>query len=201
MANDGAASIKALNTIDTRRGSSPKAETYVGYSDGYAAVIKAGTSITRYGTVVPSEDYIEKDVFEEMESFSVQKGDVLIASTGTGTLGKVGVYDLEIPGIADGHVTIIRADSTRIDPYYLADYLRVGGGALQIERLYTGSTGLIELPPEDVDRILVDTLDDDLEAQKRFSRKLREAEKTYQQAISGATKDLDTARNDFRFLK
>jgi len=201
MANDGAASINALNTIDTRRGSSPKAETYVGYSDGYAAVIKAGTSITRYGTVVPSEDYIEKDVFEEMESFSVKKGDVLIASTGTGTLGKVGVYDLEIPGIADGHVTIIRADSTRIDPYYLADYLRVGGGAVQIERLYTGSTGLIELPPEEVDRILVDTLDDDLEAQKRFSKKLREAEKTYQQAISGATEDLDTARNDFRFLK
>ena len=197
MAKAGAASLATLNSIQTRRGISPKAETYVGDSDGYAAVIKAGTSITRYGMVVPSEDYVEKDVFEEMETVAVQKGDVLIASTGTGTLGKVGVYDLEIPGVADGHVTIIRADASKVDPYYLADYLRVGGGAVQIERLYTGSTGLIELTPEDVNRILVDTLNDDLETQKKVSQKLREAEAAYQQAIYGATEDLETARSAF----
>ena len=197
MAEGNATSLADLNAIETKRGLSPKAETYVGEGDGHAAVIKAGSSITRYGTVIPSDDYVEKDVFEEMEAAAVQKGDVLIASTGTGTLGKVGVYNLDIPAIADGHVTIIRADSKRIDPYYLADYLRVGGGAIQIKRLYTGSTGLIELAPEDASRILVDTLKDNLEKQKEVSKRLRKAESIYRQAISGATVKLETARSDF----
>ena len=197
VAKAGAPSLATLNTIETRRGKSPKSDTYVGEVDGYAAVIKAGTSITRYGMVVPGDDYVEKVVFEEMQAVSVQKGDVLIASTGTGTLGKVGVYDLDIPGVADAHVTIIRADSESIDPYYLADYLRVGGGAVQIERLYTGSTGLIELAPEDVNRVLVNTLGDDLKKQQAVSAKLRKAEKAYQQAISGATEDLEIAREAF----
>lgn len=198
-AKAGATSIADLNTIKTRRGSSPKAETYVGDTDGFAAVIKAGTSITRYGQIIPSDDYIEKDVFDDMQAVALQKGDVLIASTGTGTLGKVGVYDLDLPGVADGHVTIVRADPKKIYPYYLADYLRVGGGAVQIDRLYTGSTGLIELTPEDVDKILVDTLGDDLKKQKKVSQRLRDAEAGYQKAISGATGDLETARSDFLF--
>lgn len=199
IAEGGAASLSDLNTIKTKRGASPKAEAYVGEEDGYAAVIKAGSSITRYGKVIPGNDYVEKDVFEEMEAVAVQRGDILIASTGSGTLGKVGVYDLKIPGIADGHVTIIRADSKRIDPYYLADYLRVGRGAIQIERLYTGSTGLIELTPEDVNRILVDTLQDNIKKQKEASKRLREAETAYQNAVSGATKKLETARSAFLF--
>tara|TARA_R110001599_G_scaffold25282_7_gene90562 strand:+ start:5800 stop:8274 length:2475 start_codon:yes stop_codon:yes gene_type:complete len=197
MERSGAVAVSDLNTIDTSRGSSPKADSYVDEVDGYAAVIKAGTSITRYGMIVPGEDYVEKDIFEEMSGVAIQKGDVLIASTGTGTLGKVGVYDLNIPGIADGHVTIVRPNTKKIDPYYLADYLRVGGGAVQIDRLYTGSTGLIELTPEDVDRILIDTLGDDLKKQRELSRNLRKAEANFQQAVSGANEVLTLARGSF----
>ncbi|HCP80518.1 MAG TPA: type I restriction endonuclease subunit M [Octadecabacter sp.] len=197
LSKAGAMTVADINTIETRRGTSPKAETYVGEPDGFAAVIKAGTSITKYGNVVPSEDYIEKDVFDEMQAVSIEKGDVLISSTGTGTLGKVGVYDTDLPAIADGHVTIIRADQEKIDPFYLADYLRVGGGALQIERLYTGSTGLIELTPDDVKRIFIDTLDDDLTKQIEISKKLRLAEGAYQSSISGAEVTLETARAAF----
>lgn len=194
---NGAVTLDQLNQIKTRRGTSPKADTYVSENDGYAAVLKAGTSITRYGMVVPSDDYIEKDVFDEMDGVAIQKGDVLIASTGTGTLGKVGVYDLEIPAIADGHVTIVRPDTKIIDPYYLADYLRVGGGAVQITRLYTGSTGLIELTAEDVDRIYVSTLDGDLKKQRALSKQLRASEKKFLGAISGAEGKLSQARTEF----
>jgi type I restriction enzyme M protein len=35
--------------------------------------------------------------------------------------------------VADGHVTVIRVDPKQVNPYYLADYLRVGAGAIQIE--------------------------------------------------------------------
>lgn len=197
LLNKGSLSIQSLNTIKTRRGSSPKSESYVGEEDGYALVIKAGTSITKFGTVIPGEDYIEKDVFEEMDAAKIQKMDVLIASTGTGTLGKCGVYDLDIPAVADGHVTIIRPNSKLIDSYYLADFLRAGAGAVQIEKYYTGSTGLIELTPEDVNRILVDNLDGNVKKQIEKSKKLRLAEATYLASLNGAEQVISKARLAF----
>lgn len=197
LSSKGAPSIAALNTVKTRRGSSPKSESYVDEVDGYALVIKAGTSITKFGTVIPGEDFVEKDVFDEMQGVAIQKLDVLIASTGTGTLGKCGVYDLDRPAVADGHVTIVRPDPSKIDSYYLADFLRAGGGAAQIDKLYTGSTGLIELTPEDVDRILVDLLDGSVATQRAASKKLRDAEQAYQNSISGAEGIIRKARTDF----
>ncbi len=192
-----AISLAALNTVTTRRGRSPKAEDYVDEKDGFAAVIKAGTCITKYGQIVLGDDFIEKDIFDEMPDVQIQKGDILIASTGTGTLGKAGVYQLDWPAIADGHVTIIRPEPKKIDPHYLADYLRAGPGAAQIDRLYTGSTGLIELTPEDVDRILIDTLNDDLKKQKGISDQLRQAESKFLSEIQGAEAALMNARSLF----
>ncbi len=82
-----------------------------------------------------NSDWIEKNIYDEYlqraEELNenrniVKNGDVLLASTGDGTLGKCCVYDKKFPAIADGHVTIIRVDKKVIDPYYLADYLRCG---------------------------------------------------------------------------
>lgn len=187
--------IKSLNLITTTRGRSPSADSYVDESDGYAIVIKAGSGISKFGTLlVENSDWIEKSVYDEYVAKSeeectninlVRPGDVLLASTGDGTLGKCCVYDAEYPAIADGHVTIIRVDSNIADPYYLADYLRNGFGAMQINRLYTGSTGLIELTPEQVDCIVVDVLDD-VKHQKELSTKTRQLEKLYAQKITEA---------------
>ena len=123
----------------------------------------------------------------------VKNGDVLLASTGDGTLGKCCVYDKKFPAIADGHVTIIRVDKKVIDPYYLADYLRCGFGASQINRLYSGSTGLIELTPEQVDVILIDIMLDKegVDIQKKKSKSIRNIEKKYQKQIEKAEKTLN----------
>jgi type I restriction enzyme M protein len=196
LEQDGATSIKELNRIETGRGKSPKADTYVDEKDGYALVVKAGSNITKFGELLVEGDFIEKAVYDEMETVHLQKGDVLLASTGTGTLGKACVYDSDWPAIADGHVTIIRPDTSRVHPYYLADYLRMGGGAIQVERLYTGATGLIELQPDEVDRILVDLLVG-TRAQAEASKKLRSAEAKFRQALEGAGTTLDQARAAF----
>ena len=196
LVSSGQPTIKTINTIKTRRGSSPKADDYVDEKDGYALVIKAGTNITKYGEVINVGDYIEKDVFDGMSAVHVIKGDILIASTGTGTLGKAGVYELDRPAIADGHVTIVRVDQSQVDPHYLADYLRVGAGAAQIERFYTGSTGLIELTPEDVDRILVDA-HLNIKAQQQISCNLRKSERNYLDKLSEAETSLSEARKKF----
>lgn len=202
---NGNLSISELNTIDTSRGKSPSAENYVDEQDGYALVVKAGSNISKLGNIIlENSDWIEKSVYDEFcekaeEQNSnlnlIQKGDILLASTGDGTLGKCCVYDLDIPAIADGHVTIIRIDKSIIDPYYLADYLRAGFGAIQISRLYTGSTGLIELTPDHVNSIVVNLQNKDIKKQQQISEGLRSIEKKYETTLKCADELLERAKN------
>jgi len=206
LASDGAKPIKELNKIVTERGDSPAAESYVDEQDGYALVVKAGSNISKFGKLIEAGDYIEKNLYDEFVEKAkegkgngnvVMKGDVLLSSTGDGTMGKCCVYKSDKPAVADGHVTIIRVNPEEINPEYLCDYLRCGFGAVQIDRFYTGSTGMIELTPKDVARIVVDPLSG-IPQQRRASAKLRKQELTFVQATSDAEKRLEIARSSFR---
>lgn len=191
----GAKTISEINTIKTKRGKSPSSVLYVDEPDGFALVIKAGTNISKFGTVLIEGDYIEKNVFDDMKSVHVADGDILLSSTGDGTLGKCAVYRGEIPAIFDGHVTLIRVNQDEVYPEYVCDYLRAGFGAKQIGRLYTGSTGLIELPPDQVDRVYVPL--PAMNVQKALSLGLRKAEGAFAGTIEGARKALDDAVGAF----
>lgn len=194
LLDKGNPTIKAINLIPTTRGISPTADSYVDMDEGYAIVIKAGSSISKFGNLILEDsDWIEKSLYEEYADKANQNGenlnlikkyDVLLASTGDGTLGKACVYDADYPAIADGHVTIIRVDTQRVFPYYLADYIRYGFGAIQVNRLYTGSTGLIELTPEQVDRLVVEL--PNIDEQKCISKKIRAVEKEYMDKMNEA---------------
>jgi type I restriction enzyme M protein len=187
--------VSDLNLVETSRGKSPSADNYVDEEEGYALVIKSGSNISKQGTIIiDGADWIEKSVYDEFLEQAktsgenrnlIKKGDVLLSSTGDGTLGKAAVYDLGHPAIADGHVTIIRIDKKKIDPYYLCDFLRAGFGATQIERLYTGSTGMIELTPDQVDTIVID-LRESIQEQKSLSKKVRQLEKKYLNTLESA---------------
>ena len=199
LENSSGMTIRQLNTIPTTRGRSPSEENYVDEQDGYALVIKAGSNISRYGELITGGDYIEKNLYDEMITARVQNGDVLLSSTGEGTLGKCCVYRSNKPAIADTHVTIIRPDLTKIYPEYLCDYLRVGFGAKQIERLFSGSTGLIELTPDHVNSVMINLLSSQDE-QKTVSQALRSQETLYIEQTEQASKSLAEARNSFSAL-
>lgn len=187
--------VRDINKIETSRGKSPAAENYVDEEDGYALVVKSGSNISKQGNLITKNaDWIEKAVYDEFIEQSkkknlnlnlVLKNDVLLSSTGDGTLGKCCVYDIDTPAIADGHVTIIRVDTNKVDPYYMCDYLRCGFGSTQINRLFTGSTGMIELTPEQVNNIVVD-LRGGIDEQKKLSSKIRNLEKAYLEKIDAA---------------
>jgi type I restriction enzyme M protein len=185
-----------LATTPSRRGKSPPAEDYVNEKDGYAHVIKAGTNINKFGEVVVVGDFIEKNLFEEMSNAHVSQGDLLVSSTGDGTLGKCAVFRGKWPSIADGHVTIVRLDQKKAYPEYVCDYLRFGFGALQIQRLYTGSTGLIELTPDQLATVRIE-LPKDIAAQKAASAEWRKIEHRYRSAISEAEKEFEGSRSKF----
>jgi type I restriction enzyme, S subunit len=74
----------------------------------------------------------------------VRLGDILINSTGQGTLGRVAyVVDLPEPAIVDGHVTMVRADTSRVLSSFLGIDLTCREA--EIEALGEGSTGQTEL--------------------------------------------------------
>lgn len=99
--------------------------------------------------------------------------------------------------IAEGHVAIIRVDPDVIWPEYLCDYLRVGFGAQQIERLYTGSTGMIELTPAALDEVVVNLLSG-IEEQKKYSEALRKGEAQARSTSEQAASEMSAALDSFR---
>jgi type I restriction enzyme M protein len=166
--------------------------------------VKAGSNITKLGEVTAEGDYIEEALFSEYKDANriLLEGDIVLASTGDGTLGKCGVFRLRdnsgqtLPAIADGHVTVIRVKPDEVYPEYLCDYLRKGFGSAQIQRLFTGSTGLIEITPEDIDQIVCPNFPD-LPTQQILSGSLRSGEKAFEETLSGAAAQLEKVESDF----
>jgi len=112
-------SILELNLIETKRGNSPSASDYVSQEEGFALVVKAGSSISKTGMLLTNGDYIEEAIYQSYKEKDqvLQEGDILLSSTGDGTLGKCSVYrNKKKPAIADGHVTVIRVDLKTVYP-------------------------------------------------------------------------------------
>jgi len=114
--------------------------------------------------------------------------DVLVNSTGVGTLGRVAqVLTLPEAATVDSHITIIRADPQKVFPRYIGYALRKYQP--EIEALAEGSTGQTELsrarlaklrialPPPIEQRAIaciLGTLDDKIELNRRMSQTLEE---------------------------
>ena len=85
----------------------------------------------------------------------VVRSDVLLNSTGRGTLGRAACYQLDSPAICDNHVAILRPDQHVCDPTYLSLFLNSPAGLAQSEQFQTGSSGQLEIYPEHVQQFLV----------------------------------------------
>lgn len=90
--------------------------------------------------------YLDEDVAEEWkEKYFPQEGDVILNSTGQGTLGRAQVYPDDEQRAIDSHVTLLRTDK-ELNPhfhrYFLQSHL---GQALLYSMCVNGSTGQIEL--------------------------------------------------------
>ncbi|WP_347305980.1 restriction endonuclease subunit S [Corynebacterium sp. SA-MJD20WY100] len=103
-------------------------------------------------------------------SLYLQEGDVVVNSTGTGTLGRSAlVTELSEPTILDGHVTLVRPNGSSLLGAFLAYFLRAQEQWLVREA--RGSTNQIELgkdtlltmpvplPPLDEQRRIAERLD------------------------------------------
>ncbi|MBD1224031.1 restriction endonuclease subunit S [Virgibacillus halodenitrificans] len=97
---------------------------------------------------------VEDDFFERSRENYVVKGDILITSTGIGSIGKISIYNHDEPVLCDGHISIIRI-SDEYSASFVCHFLRSHYGQVQIESLFTGSSGQIELQPSDIGGIIL----------------------------------------------
>jgi len=81
----------------------------------------------------------------------LQHEDIVINSTGTGTIGRVGIFDIGILGkypfiVPDSHISVVRCYKTYICQKYIYNVFRSGYLQNQINEVATGSTNQKELP-------------------------------------------------------
>lgn len=142
-------SINEIVAEEIHRG---KAPTYV--SDGEIPVVK--TAHLKNGEVLISEEeFVTKSFFESKPLAQVFKGDILIASTGKPSIGKVDLMEHDIEMFADSHVTILRINEDRCLKKFLVYYLWSVLGCYQIEKEYAGSTNQIEIYPDQIGNIII----------------------------------------------
>lgn len=116
---------------------------------------------------------VDNDFFNKEKIVKLVKGDILLASTGYVSMGKVNVYDREETAIADGHISIIRINEN-YDPYFIAYYLRSYLGQIQIEKYFTGSSGQIELQQGDINKFIIPSHESiPKNKQKEIAQKIR----------------------------
>lgn len=103
---------------------------------------------------------VSREFYQKVKSkAAVQKNDILINSTGDGTIGRVAVYNYDFPAVVDGHITIVRYKDMKT-AWYIAAFLMTETGQNQIYRYINGSSGQVEIYPQDIARIWVKPADD-----------------------------------------
>lgn len=102
---------------------------------------------------------VSRSFYEKVKNkAAVQKNDILINSTGDGTIGRVAVYNYDFPAVVDGHITIVRYKDPQL-AWYVAGFLLTDIGQKQIYRYINGSSGQVEIYPQDICRIWIKPAD------------------------------------------
>ena len=140
---------KKLNDISVllKRGKSPK------YGRGDIQIIKSGQvrGLTNF-------DFSKKffaDSSMQVDERLLQRGDLLINSTGVGTAGRVGIVNFDEKSFVDSHITILRLDKNKALPLYILYQLYFKIGFKNIEKMATGQSGQIELSIQTIGNIKI----------------------------------------------
>lgn len=106
-------------------------------------------------------DLVLRSFYQKNATSHLQPDDVLVTTTGLGTIGRVDILqadelDVNGPCMTDGHVTTLRLTTPRkISPDFVVHYLRSPLGQMQMERYTVGCTGQTELNDSDLASVQV----------------------------------------------
>jgi restriction endonuclease S subunit len=131
-------------------------------------------------------DFVLRSFYEGRQSSHLHVNDVLVTTTGLGTIGRVDLLETDTC-MTDGHVTSLRLRMpNRITPDFLVHYLRSPLGQMQMQRYTVGCTGQTELNDGDLEQLKVifppdrDEQNDVLGEAKRYEDAARKAREEHQ---------------------
>ena len=148
------------------------------YAEGISdvGVIKT-KQLTNSGVNADSvESYFTNETCIQNKSTFIANNDVIFASMGVGSLGKVSLfsYDGDKQFVTDSTLKIYRAKKTaRVRPEVLCVYLQSTIGQELIYRYVVGSTGIINIYDDDIAKIPIPVLDVDI--QKDIAAKVQKS--------------------------
>lgn len=138
---------------EIRRGKSPK------YIDESGILVFAQKCNNKHnGIDIDLALYLDESILGRYPADEyMQNGDIVVNSTGTGTLGRVGFYrtsdnNIGLPIVPDSHVTVIRGVSS-IHAFYLYAFMKAN--QRELEKKGEGSTNQKELKPLTLKEMLV----------------------------------------------
>ena len=138
---------------EIKRGKSPK------YTNNSNVLVFAQKCNTKYdGINIDLALYLDESIiYKYPDNEYMQDMDIVINSTGTGTLGRVGIFRVSdntknLPIVSDSHVTIIRTYNL-INKLYVYYYLKAYQS--ELEKLGEGSTNQKELKPTTLKNFLI----------------------------------------------
>ena len=133
-------------SVMIKRGKSAK------YGSSNVQIIKSGQA-RGYLEFDFSERHFVADGFV-LDERKLEKGDILVNSTGVGTAGRITLFDLDGDFVVDSHITIIRLNQKQALPKYVL-YALANIGFKQIEAMADGQSGQIELPLDTIRGIVI----------------------------------------------
>lgn len=139
---------------EIKRGKSPKYTT-----ESSNTLVFAQKCNTKYnGIDIGLAQYLDESILGKYPTDEyMQDGDIVINSTGTGTLGRVGFYQSSdniksIDIVPDSHVTVVRSYN-EVDSFYLYAFMK--SNQSELEKKGEGSTNQKELKPATLKEMLV----------------------------------------------
>jgi len=138
------------------RGKSPGRE---GYLNKGVLVLKS-VNIGNHFLEKTRFSYTKEDFYQKNKKFNPKDEEIILTSTGEGTIGRAIMFLPQIYGIdkclVTEKVTILRnIDGQKISPYYLLAFLWSKYGKPQLEMYNRGSTGRTELYPKDIAKVVI----------------------------------------------
>jgi type I restriction enzyme S subunit len=131
--------LRAISTF-AKRGKTPK------YGKSELLVIKTAHNYPDGIKFEEAPHASEEFLANLPKEFYLKPGDILINSTGTGSVGRVGFFDgYHKPCTVDGHITILRIDQKLGVPKYVFYYLSSPSGQSALLTKASGSTHQVEL--------------------------------------------------------
>ena len=132
--------VRRLGDVNTycNRGQTPD------YSENSDDLIVINQSCVTYEGINFNKVKYDKSSNYDTSKGKLEFGDLLINSTGTGTLGRVCIFDSQLKAICDSHVTIFRPNKNLLKSEYL-NYFFKHRQDLAVELLSEGATNQIEL--------------------------------------------------------